>query len=69
MSVDIVAVEENGDELEWHIQCKRCNRFSTTDADKSLNLLSENLSQKHIELVLDDISEIEITKTNNKLKT
>ena len=30
------------------------------------SLLAENLSQKHIELVLDDISEIEITKTNNR---
>lgn len=30
------------------------------------NLLSENLPQKHIELLLEDISEIEITKTNNR---
>ncbi len=30
------------------------------------SLLSEDLSQKHIELVLDDISEIKITKTNNR---
>jgi len=30
------------------------------------SLLSENLPQKHIELFLEDINEIEITKTNNR---
>jgi len=30
------------------------------------SLLLENLPQKHIELLLEDISEIEITKTNNR---
>lgn len=30
------------------------------------SLLSENLAQKHIELLLEDFSEMEITKTNNR---